>query len=197
MPQRFLIVGGDTLGRNARDLGDHFLNIAQGDGLPALVLRQQHARGADFVDHVDRLVRQFAVVDIFRRQLDSGADRFVGVADLMVLLVVQFQAAQNLDAVFDIRLVHIDLLEPPDQRAVLFEVVAEFLIGRAADTAQIARCQSGLQQIGRIHGSAAGGARANHGVDFVNEQNGARHGFQFVHDRLQPLLEIAAISCPG
>ncbi len=171
--QRLLVVGRDDLRRNARDLGDDLLDVLQRDGLPPLVLRQQHPAGADLVDHVDRLVRQLAVVDVFRRQLDRGADRLVGVAHLVVLLVVGLQAAQDLDRVFERRLVHVDLLEPPHQRAVLLEVVAELLVGGAADAAQSARRQRRLQQVRRIHRPAAGRAGADHGVDLVDEQDGA------------------------
>ena len=45
--------------------------------------RHQHLRGAGLVDHVDRLVRQLAVVDVLRRQLDRRLDRVVGVLDLV------------------------------------------------------------------------------------------------------------------
>ena len=153
--QRLLVVGRHALRRDARDLGDDLLDVAQRHGLPPLVLRQQHPRRTDLVDHVDRLVGQLAVVDVFRRQLDRGADRLVGVADLVVLLVVRLQAAQDLDAVLERRLVHVDLLEAADQRAVLLEVVAEFLVGGRADAAQVARRQRRLQQVRRVHRAAA------------------------------------------
>jgi hypothetical protein len=48
--------------------------------LLAFLFRQQHLRGAGFVDHVDGLVRQFAVIDVARRQLHRRLDRLVGVA---------------------------------------------------------------------------------------------------------------------
>ncbi len=184
-------------GRNARDLGDHLLDVAQRDGLPPLMLRQQHPGRADFVDHVDRLVGQLAVVDVFGGQLHRGADRLVGVAHLVVLLVVRLQAAQDLHAVFDVRLVDVDLLEAADQRAVLLEVVAELLVGGGADAAQVARRQRRLQQVRRIHRAAAGRAGADHGVDLVDEQDGALLVLQLAHHRLQPLLEVAAVAGAG
>ena len=71
------------------------------------------------------------------------------------------------------RLVDVDLLEAPDERAVLLEVLAVFLVGGRADAAERARLQRRLQQVGRIHGAARGRARADHGVDLVDEQDRA------------------------
>ena len=104
--------------------------------------RQQHLRGADFVDHVDRLVGQLAVVDVFRRQFDRRLDRIGGVADLVVFLEIGLQPFQDLDRVGHGRLGHVDLLEAAHQRAVLFEILAIFLVGRRADAAQRARLQA-------------------------------------------------------
>ena len=72
------------------------------------------------------------------------------------------------------RLVDVDLLEAAHQRAVLLEVLAVFLVGGRADAAQRARLQRRLQQVGGVHGAAGGGAGADHGVDLVDEQDGAR-----------------------
>jgi hypothetical protein len=49
------------------------------------------------------------------------------------------QTGEDLDRVLDRRLVDVDLLEPAQQRAILFEVVAEFLVGGRADAADRAR----------------------------------------------------------
>ena len=57
--------------------------------------------------------------------------------------------------------------------------------------------QRRLQQVGRIHRAAAGRAGADHGVDLVDEQHRVRQLLQLGHDRLQPLLEIAAIARAG
>ena len=54
-----------------------------------------------------------------------------------------------------------------------------------------------LQQVGRVHRAAAGGAGADHGVDLVDEQDRAAHRLEFGRHRLQPLLEIAAIARAG
>jgi hypothetical protein len=197
MPQRLLVVGGDGFGRDARDLRDDLLDIPQRDRLPPLVLRQKHPAGADLVDHVDRLVRQLAVVDVLRREIDRGADRLIGVANLVVLLVDGLEAPQDADGVFRTRLRHVDLLEAPDERAVLLEVVAELLVGRAADAAKRTSGQSRLEQVGGIHRPAARGASTDDGVDLVDEQHAAGMVLELGHHRLQPLLEIAAVAGAG
>ena len=57
----------------------------------------------------------------------------------MVLLVDRLEPHHDLDGVADGRLRNVDLLETPDQRAVLLEVVAIFLVSRRAYAAQVAR----------------------------------------------------------
>ena len=131
------------------------------------------------------------------RQLDRGLDRVGGVADLVVPLVIGLEPAQDLDRILDRRLVDVDLLEAPDQRAVLLEIVAVFLVGGRSDAADHAARQRRLQQVRGVHRAAAGGAGADHGVDLVDEQDRARLCLELGQHRLQPLLEIAAIARAG
>ena len=157
----------------------------------------QHARGAHLVDHVDGLVGQLAVVDVAGRELDGGAQGFRRVAHLVVLLEIGLEPAQDLDRLLDGRLIDVDLLEPAHQGPVLFEVVAVVLVGGRAHAAQIPRGERGLEDIGGVHGAAAGGAGADHGVDFVDEQDGAGRALQLRDDALQAFLEVAAIPGAG
>ena len=90
------VVARHALGRDAGDLGDHRLDVLHGDRLAPLALRQQHLRRADLVDHVDRLVRQLAVVDVARRQLHRRLDRLRRVLDLVVALEGGAQAGRAL-----------------------------------------------------------------------------------------------------
>ncbi len=124
-------------------------------------------------------------------------DRLGGVLDLMVRLVIRLEALEDQHRLFDRRLADLDFLETPRQRPVPLEGALEVLIGGAADAAQPARGQRGLEKIGRIHRAAVGRPGADDGVDFVDEQDrvgvlGERleHGFE-------PLLELAAELGPG
>ena len=136
-------------------------------------------------------------MDVFGRELDGGADGFLGVADRVVFFVVGFEAAQDFDGVFDVGLVDVDLLEAANEGPVFFEVVAEFLVRGAADATHVAAGQGGFQQVGGVHRAARGGAGADHGVDFVDEQDGVGVGFELGDDGLEALLEVAAVTGAG
>ena len=136
MRQNLGVVLRHGLGRNAGHRGDGRLDLLDADRLLAAALRQQHLRGAGLVDHVDRLVRQLAVVDVAGRQLHRRLDGLVGVAELVELLEIRLEALHDLDRVRHRRLVDVDLLEAAHEGAVLLEILAVFLVGRRADAAQ-------------------------------------------------------------
>ena len=197
LAQAFRVGFGHRLGGDAGHLGDDGLDLLLADDLLALGFGQQHLRRPGLVDHVDRLVRQFAVGHVARRQLHRRAHGAVGVADLVVLLVVGLQALQDLHRILDRRLVDVDLLEAAHQGAVLLEVLAILLIGRRSHAAQRTRSEGRLQQVRRIHGPARGRAGADHRVDLVDEEHGVVVAFQLLDHLLQPLLEVAAIASAG
>ena len=185
MLQHFGVVLGHGLRRDARHGGDGGLDFLDADRLLAPAFRQQHLRRARLVDHVDRLVRQLAIVDVARGKLDRRLDRLAGVFELVILLEIGLEALEDIDRVRDRRLVDVDLLESAHQRAVLLEILAVFLVGGRADAAQRAGGERRLEQIGSIHGAARGGAGADHGVDFVDEHDGAGIGFQLLDHLLR------------
>ena len=197
MPEHFGVIFGDGLGRNPRHGGNRGLDFLDADGLLAAALGQQHLRRARLVDHVDRLVRQLAVVDIARRQLDRRLDRLVGIFELVIFLEIGLEPFQDLDRIRHRRLVDVDLLEPADKRAVLLEVLTVLFIRCRADAADGARGERRLEQVGRVHGAARGGAGADHGVDLVDEHDRARIGFDLLDHLLEPLFEVAAVARAG
>ena len=83
MLEHFGIVLRHGLRRDPRHGRDRRLDFLDADRLLALGLGQKHLARAGLVDHVDRLVRQLAVVDVAGGELDRGLDRFIGVADLV------------------------------------------------------------------------------------------------------------------
>ena len=125
----------------------HGLDLLDPDGLLPTALGQQHLAGAGLVDQVDRLIRQLAVIDVLGRQLHRRLEGVIGVAELVELLVVGLQALQDLDRVLKRRLVDVDLLEAPDKRPVLLEVLTELLVGGRAHAAQAALLQGRLQEV--------------------------------------------------
>ncbi len=154
-------------------------------------------RRAGLVDHVDGAVGQLAVIDIAAGQFDRRPDRVVGIAQLVMLFEMRLQPHQDLDGVRHRGLVHVDLLEPARQRAVLLEMLAVFLVGGRTHAAQLAARQSRFQQIRGIHRPARGCAGADHRMNLVDEQDGVVVVFQFLDHGLQPFLEIAAIAGAG
>ena len=84
------------------------------------------------------------------------------------------------------------LLEAALQRGVLLDVLAVFVQRGRADAVQLAARERGLEHVAGIH-RAFGLAGADHGVQFVDEQDDLAFVLrQVVEHRLQPLLELAA-----
>ncbi len=102
----------------------------------------------------------------------------------MMLFECGPQAGEDFDGIVNAWLVDVNLLEPAQQRTVFFEMVAEFLVRRRTDAANGAAGQSRLQQVGRIHRAAAGCARADDRMDFVNKQYRVGQLFEFGHHGL-------------
>ena len=136
-------------------------------------------------------------MDVARGQFDRRLHRLVGVFELVIGLEIRLQALHDLDRIRDRRLVDVDLLEAPDQRPVLLEILPVFLVGGRADAADRAAGQRRLEQVRGIHRAAGGGAGADHGVDLVDEHDRARIGLDLLDHLLEPLLEIAAVARAG
>ena len=115
----------------------------------------------------------------------------------MVDLVALPQSAQDADRVFHGRLVDLHGLEPPFERRILLDVLAVLIQRGRADRVQLAARQHRLQQVGRVDRSFRG-ARADHGVELVDEQDDAALAVcDFLEHGLQALLELAAVLRTG
>ena len=96
------------------------------------------------------------------------------------------------DRVFDARLADVDRLEAAFQGRVFLDVLAILVERRRADAAQFAAGQGRLEQVRGI-GRPFGRARADDGVQFVDEQDHLAVGFlHFAQHGLQALFELAA-----
>ena len=130
-------------------------------------------------------------------ELRRGAQRVVGVGDAVVLLEARLQAEQDLDGLGDRRLDHVDLLEAPCERVVLFENAAVFVVGRGTDAADLAVGEHRLDEVRGVHHAAGSGTGADDGVDLIDEENRPGLLLQLRDHALQALLEIAAILGAG
>src|SRR5690606_4657588 len=121
----------------------------------------------------------------------------IGVANAMEVLEVRLEALEDFDGVRNRRLVDIDLLEAADERPVLLEELAIFLVGRRTDATDRAGGERWLEQVRGIHGTARGRTGTDHRVDLVDEHDGAGELLDLLDDLLEALLEIATIARAG
>ena len=164
---------------------------------PCLISTPDPGPRTRFVQHVDGFVGQMAIVHVFRGELGCQFDGVVGEGDAVMFLVVRLQALENLDGLLDRRLADLDLLEAPGQSAIALERRLVFRVGRRADAAQLPGRDGGLEDVRRVHRSAAHRSGADDGVDLVDEEDRIRLGQQRIHDRFQALLELTAILRAG
>ncbi len=149
------------------------------------------ARGR-LVHQVDGLVRQLAVGDVAVRQRGRSHNRRVGDLHPVVYRVLFLQPAQDRDGVFHARLAHEHLLEAALQRGILLDVLAVLVQGGGTHAVQLATRQRRLEHVARVH-RAIGLARADHGVQFVDEQNDLAFALgQVIQHALQALFELTA-----
>ena len=88
-------------------------------------------------------------------------------------------------------------LEAPLQGGVLLHVLAVLVQRGGADRAQLAAGEHGLEHVGGVH-RALGGARADHGVHLVDEEDDLALGVgDLLEHRLEALLELAAVLGAG
>ena len=144
------------------------LDLIDLDG-PGVDLHAQS--GGGLVDQVDGLVRQEPRGDVAVAQCGRRDQRGVGDAHAVVHLVAVLEAAQDADGVLDGRFAHQHLLETTFQRRVLLDVLAVLVERGGADQPQLATGQHRLDHVARVHRRLAGRARADDGVQLVDERD--------------------------
>ena len=107
------------------------------------------------------------------------------------------QSLQHLDRVGHVQLGHLDGLEPSRQRAIFFDMGTQLFVRGGADAADAPARQERLEQVRRVHAAARDRARADDGVQFVDEDDGVFLFLDGAQDRLEALLKIAAVARAG
>ena len=158
-------------------------------------LAELYAR-AGFVDEIDRLVGQEAVGNVAIRMRDRKLDRGIGVADRVELLVAVLDAVDDLDGVGLVWRRNLDSLEAPFQRAIFLDGLAVLSRRGGADALNFAARERRLEDVGRVE-RALSRARTYERVQLVDEDDGVLILHQFLHDGLEPLLELAAVLGAG
>jgi hypothetical protein len=194
--QALLVGGGGLFLGDARHAGHDLLDLGH---VRRLLLvragRLQAQHGPRLVQDVDGAIREPVVAQVPAGEAGGRLQGGVGVGDLVVVLVAAAQPAEDLDRLLQRGLVEVDLLDAPGQGAVLLDVLELLERGRAHEP-DLAFGQDGLDQVREVHGAAGGGARADHGVHLVDEEDGPRPLLERVQDGLEALLEVAAITRP-
>ena len=145
------------------------------------------------VDEVDRLVGEEAVGDVAVAQRRRRDQRGVGDRDAVMGLVALLEAAQDRDRALEARLADVDRLEAALERGVLLDVLLVLVERGRADGAQLAAGEHRLEQVGRVD-RTLGGAGADDRVQLVHEEDDLALGVgDLLQDRLQALLELAAV----
>jgi hypothetical protein len=152
--------------------------------------------GAGLVQQIDGLVGQEAVGDVAVGQVDRRVQHGRAVFDPVEQLIAALDAVQDPQGLRLVRRVDVHRLEPPHQAAVLVDVLGELLVRGGPDALHFAPGQGRLEDIGRVQ-AALRGAGADDAVDLVDEQDHAGILGGLGDDRLQPLLELAAVLGPG
>src|ERR1017187_9291331 len=158
-------------------------------------LAQLDAR-AGFVDKVDGLVGQEAVGDIAVGVRDGELDSGIRVADRVELLVAVLDAVDDFDGVGFVGRRNFDGLEAALERAILLDGLAIFTGSGGADALNLAAGERRLENVGRVE-RALSRARANQGVQLVDEDDRVLILHQLFHDGLEPLFKLAAVLGAG
>ena len=108
--QLFHICRRNTLLRDTGNFRDDGFNFLDTDGLFTL-LGLQTTTGTGFIDNVDCLVWQKAIIHITICELGSCFQRVAGVLNIMKRLKVTLETFEYLDGLRHGRLGHINLLE--------------------------------------------------------------------------------------
>ena len=121
-----------------------------------------HAAGG-LIHQVDGFIGHVAVRDIASRVVGRGLQGLVTDLQVVVLLVLIANAAQDLDGLLRVRFFHKDRLEAAFQRGIAFDVFAIFIQGGGSDNLDLPPTEGRFKDIGCIH-AAAGRARAHQHV---------------------------------
>ena len=152
--------------------------------------------GAGFINHVNGLVGEEAVLEIAGGEAHGGLDGVIAKARVVVGLVAGAQALEDFNGFLNGRLAHENALEAAFQGGIFFDELAVFVQRSGADHLEFAAGERGLEDVGRVHG-ALGAAGADEAMQLIHEQNHIFDAADFIHDRLDAFLELAAVFCAG
>ena len=110
----------------------------------------------------------------------------------MVCLVLGTKSLEDENSILDGRSLDLDRLEATLQGGILLDVFAVFVERRRADALEFAAAEGRLDDVGSVHGPLSGSCTDDR-VELVDEEDDVLVLADLVHDRLDPLLELAAV----
>ena len=152
--------------------------------------------GPRLVNHVNRLVRQAAASDVAAGKFHRCLEGIIGDRHPVVAFVTVPQPLEDFDRLaLGGRFDHHQLKAAVESR-VFLDVLAVLVERGRPNALDFTTGQSRLEHVGSVDGPLRS-AGTDEGVEFVNEQNGVFGSSNFVHDSLDPFLELAAVLCSG
>ena len=148
--------------------------------------------GASFIEDVNCLVWQEAILDIAARKHNSSLNSSLGVVDVVVLLVAVLKSVNNRNGVVVVWLADVDRLETPLKCSVLLDMFTVLFCRSCADDLDFSTRQRRLKD-GRSVNGALCGAGANDGVNLVNEEDVILGFLQLSNNLLHAVLKLTAI----
>ena len=127
-------------------------------------------------------------------QIHRALDGVIGIFNLVKFFEIALKAHQNFHRIFGCWLGDIHFQETAREGAVFLKMLAIFLVGGRTHTAKLPALQRWLKQVRGIHRAARRCARADNGVNFVNEQHRTFDLLHTGHDLLEALFEITAVA---
>jgi len=135
------------------------------------------------------------VADIACGEVSGRDEGLVADAHLVELFVAGDDPPQDGDRLLDRRLLDVDGLEASLQGRVALDVLPVIVQGSRANALDLAPRKGRFQDVGGIQASL-GSARTDDRVELVDEENAAGLP-RFIHDALQPFLELAPVLRSG
>src|SRR5690606_4924833 len=99
---------------------------------------------------------------------------------------------EDADAILRTWLKHFDLLKASRKCAIFFNVASVLLESGGADDAQLAARESGLEQVGCVHGASTRRAGAHDRMHLIHKEDRTWDLFNSLEDRLHSIFKIAA-----
>ncbi len=128
--------------------------------------------------------------------IDGGLYGVVGDLHAMMRFVPIAQTVEDRDGVFLGGRIDHHFLEATSQRGVFLDIFAVLVEGRGADALDFPTRQGRLEHVRGVD-RAFGPTRTNERVQLVDEEDRFFITANFIHHRLDPLLELAAILGAG